>query len=670
MDYSVKILSQTDDTAKIGGYGVVFGGRDLEGETFTRDTDFMLDLVPVKPVYYDHTLNTKVSHRLGTVSSITEDEIGLFIQAEIDKHADYAAAVLKLVDQGLLGYSSGAVSHLARSENGMIKTWPFVEISLTVTPAEPRTVGIERIKKLAETDSSLKALIPEDDQESIDESNATAETEQQEINKPEPRHESMEDSIMSEKDTQPDNTQPALTIKDIGDAMKNALEPISKRLDKLEDKPLNPAGIAGDATKNVNVVTDTEHWKYDNVETGDLAFLIATLEDGKRSGRSRFGAKTASYKALAHRLESEEARKNKDFGVAAHAMKAAGIKTNEINQSTLANYGDEWVGVAYSGNLWGKIRHETFVLGKLPQMEVPAGAESVVIPLESTDPTWYKVAQAASLSANPGGIPTNTVTSSNLGTANNTMTLGKMGARVLWTGELEEDAVLPYVNQLYRQLSVSGAEYLEHVLIDGDTAAGATTNINDIAGTPAGTEAFMILNGFRKSPLVTTTANSRDGGALAVEDYLETVKLMGAAGRNAMDKSKVSFIVDPSTHWKTLELTEVKTQDVFSSPTIENGMLTRIWGYEVINSAHMCKVGGTGLSNSAGKVDVDTLGNNTLGQILAVRWDQWMFGWRRRMTIETTRVPAADSTEIVALMRFGMVQRDTEASAISYNLTV
>ena len=180
----------------------------------------------------------------------------------------------------------------------------------------------------------------------------------------------------------------------------------------------------------------------------------------------------------------------------------------------------------------------------------------------------------------------------------------------------------------------------------------------------------MILNGFRKSPLVTTTANSRDGGALAVEDYLETVKLMGAAGRNAMDKSKVSFIVDPSTHWKTLELTEVKTQDVFSSPTIKNGMLTRIWGYEVINSAHMCKVGGTGLSNSAGKVDVDTLGNNTLGQILAVRWDQWMFGWRRRMTIETTRVPAADSTEIVALMRFGMVQRDTEASAISYNLTV
>ncbi len=75
-------------------------------------------------------------------------------------------------------------------------------------------------------------------------------------------------------------------------------------------------------------------------------------------------------------------------------------------------------------------------------------------------------------------------------------------------------------------------------------------------------------------------------------------------------------------------------------------------------------------ANSAGKLDLDTASNNTTGVILAVRWDQWQFGWRRRMTIETTRVPAADSTEIVALMRFGMVQRDTEASAISYNITL
>jgi len=75
-------------------------------------------------------------------------------------------------------------------------------------------------------------------------------------------------------------------------------------------------------------------------------------------------------------------------------------------------------------------------------------------------------------------------------------------------------------------------------------------------------------------------------------------------------------------------------------------------------------------ANAAGKVDLDTAANNTKGALLAVRWDQWRLGWKRRMTIETTRVPSADSTEIVALMRVGLAQRDTEASAISYNLGI
>jgi len=410
--------------------------------------------------------------------------------------------------------------------------------------------------------------------------------------------------------------------------------------------------------------------KYDNTDTADLAFLIGTLDAAKNNGRSRGGASLAAVKALADRLESAEAAKAEYSRTARHSMKMAGVKANEINQSTLANYGDEWVGVAYSGALWESIRQQTFVVQRIPTFEFPAGAESLVIPMESTDPVWYKVAQAASLTSNPGGIPTNTVTSSNLGTDKDTMTLAKMGARVLWTGEMEEDAVLPYISQLRAQLATSGAEYLESAIIDGDTAAGATTNINDIAGTPAGTEWFMTVNGLRKAPLVTTTANSRDAGAFTSADFLETIKLMGAAGRNALDMTKVDFIIDPSTHWAALQLADVKTRDIFNGATIENGRLASIWGYGVYVSAFMCKAGGTGLSNVAGKVDVDTLGNNTKGQILAVRWDQWRLGFRRRMTIETTRVPAADSTEIVALMRFGLLNRDTEAAAISYNLTI
>ena len=48
MDRKASIKSITADTVTIAGYGVVFGGSDLDGETFTKDTDYMLDLVPNK----------------------------------------------------------------------------------------------------------------------------------------------------------------------------------------------------------------------------------------------------------------------------------------------------------------------------------------------------------------------------------------------------------------------------------------------------------------------------------------------------------------------------------------------------------------------------------------------------------------------------------------------
>ena len=632
---SVKFLSETETTVKVGGYGVVFGGNDLQGETFTPETDYALDLVPVKPVYYDHTLNDAVKNtRLGSVGTITPDDIGLWIEAELEKANEYTQAVMKLVAQGVIGWSSGTVAHLARREGSVIKSWPIVEFSLTATPAEPRTIGAKQLKALY---PELADLLPEE----------------------------KEEIKMSDNTQQP----PAVDLSPVLDAigvLGNQVKAFDARLGDLESKPTNDPGAVKSAPV---VIADTDHWRYDNHSADDLALSIGILETGKSNGQSKRGASMAAIKALAMRMDSDEIRGNEPAQRAATAFKSMGIKANEIGQSTLANFGDEWVGIFYSGTLWQSIRQETQIVSRIPSMEVPQGAESVIIPLESTDPTWYKVAQAADLSANPGGIPTNTVTASKLGTANRQLTLGKMGARVLWTGELEEDSVLPYVAQLRRQLAVSAAEYMESAVIDGDTETGATTNINDIAGTPGGSEYWLLTDGFRKLALVTNTANSRDAGTLTSSDFLETIKLMGVGGSNA-DLARTGFIMPWAVHWKALELADVKTRDVFSGATIENGRLTSIYGYPIYVSHHMHKPQVSRLANTAGKIDLDTAGNNTKSALLAVRFDQWMMGWRRRMTLETTRIPAADATEIVALMRWGMINRDNEATAISYNITV
>jgi HK97 family phage major capsid protein len=137
----------TDDYAIIAGYGVVFGGRDIEGDTFMPNTDFRLDMVAQKPVFYDHTLE-QPQHELGHVVKVVADEYGLWIEAQLDRFRAYVDEVLKLVEQGALGWSSGSVSHLVRREAGVVKCWPIVEFSLTPTPCEPRTVGIQRVKTM------------------------------------------------------------------------------------------------------------------------------------------------------------------------------------------------------------------------------------------------------------------------------------------------------------------------------------------------------------------------------------------------------------------------------------------------------------------------------------------------------------------------------------------
>jgi phage head maturation protease len=645
MNNTVTVKALTADTAIVAGYGVIFGGADLEGDTFTKSTNYMLDLVPAKPVCYDHTMSAAVPHVIGTVKSVTADETGLWVEAELKRSEDYVDAVLELINRGVIGWSSGSVPHLVRREAKSITQWPVIEWSLTPTPAEPRTLGVERIKS-----------VTGDEQNETTEAAATQ------------AEESASPAVVTDTPTteQDEPARPAgktiMTLEEMA-ALLAAQSAEIKAL-QAAAPPINTAGFQVVAP----AVITGETRKYDNIDTGDLALLIETTKSAKAVGRSS-GPTADAYKALAMRLESAETGKSEPLSHAVKSFKSRGLKANELNYSTLANYGDEWVGVAYSGVLWEAIRQETRIVSMLPTIEVPQGAESVVIPLESTDPIWYKVAQATAMSSNPGGIPTNTVTASRLGTAAATMTLSKLGARVIWTGEMEEDSMVPFVSELRRQLTTSGAEYLEAAVIDGDTAAGATTNINYIVGTPGGSEYFMTVDGFRKLALVTNTANSRDGGTLASSDFLETVKLMGVGGVNA-DKNKTAFIINSAVHFKALELADVKSRDIFNPATIENGLLAAIYGFPIYVSHHMHKAATTRLALASGKVDGATPTNGTTGSILAVRWDQWRFGYKRRMTIESTRIPAADSTEIVALMRFGLINRDTEASAISYNLTV
>jgi hypothetical protein len=240
------------------------------------------------------------------------------------------------------------------------------------------------------------------------------------------------------------------------------------------------------------------------------------------------------------------------------------------------------------------------------------------------------------------------------------------------TPELTEDSLINYAPQLRLQLQKSGQEMMEHLVIDGDSATEAVTNINDIGNAEVQSAAnlHLLVNGFRKLALVTNSANSRAGGALDEDDFLETMWLMGTAGLAGADVSKCSFIVDPNVYKASLKLATVKTKDVWTNATVEKGVLSGLWGYEILPSWFMHYKSAVRKSDSAGKVNQTDATANKFGSILGVRWDQWKLAYKRRMTMETTRISNADAWEIVALARWGLGCRDNEAVAISYGISV
>jgi len=133
----------------LSGLGVVYGGEDLTGDRFSKDTDFGATRSFVgMPVYYDHALGG-IKSQIGTVKVWAPNDEGIDVQIELDRRHKYASDVMKLAESGALGLSTGALPHLVERVNGEIKRWVVGEISLTPTPAEPRTTTEVMTKGIA-----------------------------------------------------------------------------------------------------------------------------------------------------------------------------------------------------------------------------------------------------------------------------------------------------------------------------------------------------------------------------------------------------------------------------------------------------------------------------------------------------------------------------------------
>jgi hypothetical protein len=116
------------------------GGKDLDGEFFSRKTDIKADWFDRRPVLFHHGQDGTVKgETLGTEDDLELEEEGWWATVWLDRANQYWAQVTKLLAAGKMYGSSGALGHLVQKDHksGEILVWPHIEQTLTPTPANP-----------------------------------------------------------------------------------------------------------------------------------------------------------------------------------------------------------------------------------------------------------------------------------------------------------------------------------------------------------------------------------------------------------------------------------------------------------------------------------------------------------------------------------------------------
>ncbi len=149
---------------RIGGYAVRFGSPDEPDlspmrDYFTKATDFWLDKWGwldgrnQAPMLYHHAQDeaTKDVPVVGVWTKARVDDVGIWLEGQIDTAHRYGMAVKELVRRGVLRLSSDSAPHLVIREprpGGVheVKRWPLITTSLTPSPAEPRLLSVQAIK--------------------------------------------------------------------------------------------------------------------------------------------------------------------------------------------------------------------------------------------------------------------------------------------------------------------------------------------------------------------------------------------------------------------------------------------------------------------------------------------------------------------------------------------
>ena len=166
----IKMIGETH----FAGYAAYFAKnpkeKDLTGTRFVKSVTDFGDVYDKVRILYHHGLTKAFDNdKIAQPVKAQVDDVGIWLEGELDRSKKYWEKIRDNIKKGIYYYSGGTAEHLIRyGEDGVIKSFPIIEWSLTTTPAEWR-LGASQFYKSIGIDLDSGTESPADDKGKGDE---------------------------------------------------------------------------------------------------------------------------------------------------------------------------------------------------------------------------------------------------------------------------------------------------------------------------------------------------------------------------------------------------------------------------------------------------------------------------------------------------------------------
>lgn len=353
------------------------------------------------------------------------------------------------------------------------------------------------------------------------------------------------------------------------DKAKEALAEISGKVTKLENltrskmeaslmAPLVAgADLSTKAGREMLITTPTNDERIKHLQhLNDALYLCDQMKRGKRS------QEYPGIKSL--KLFDEWGRMTSDFA-----------KTMDTAES---GAGAEWVPTTMSAELQRKI--EIMLKVAAPHRMIPMPRSPFELPLLTSGATAYLATEQADADS------ITKFKRSKLGTNKVTFTAAKPAVRVLWTGEMDEDSIVPMMPVIYDEVGLGISKGIEFACIDGQL--GGTIDTGD---APAADDMRKAWDGFRKYAETNSSVKVDIGATFTIEGFNSIRKAMGATG---LDPSELQWIPSISAYYQMITLKDENGYPIVTPvyaygdrSASRNGELGMLLGIPVVPSQYV-----------------------------------------------------------------------------------